>query len=127
MFSDTKGEIFTLTGRFLCLQRHHLKLVLTGGLSSAPDPGALRWSFSLLGAYVFLRYRHKFRTTRQELPWLITYGLVGFLAVQTFYFIAITRMHVSIGLIIDYSANLDCFVDTLCYEKVCSSTDVDCD
>ena len=61
-------------------------------------------AFLFLGTYVFLRYRHKFRTTRQELPWLITYGLVGFLAVQTFYFIAITRMHVSIGLIIEFTA-----------------------
>lgn len=106
MFAKFKGEIFTLTGAILFAFNGIIsKLILTGGLSSLRlTQVRCGGAFLILATYVFFRYRHKFRTTKQELPWLIVYGLVGFLAVQTFYFIAITRMHVSIGLIMEFTA-----------------------
>ena len=58
----------------------------------------------ILIAYVFLRYREKLRITRQEIPHLAAYGIVGFLAVQAFYFVSIARLHVSIALIIEFTA-----------------------
>ena len=106
MWSRRKGEILALTGAVgFAFNGVVSKLLLTSGLSS-PRLTQVRCggAFLLLGAYVFLRYKHKFRTNKSELPWLIAYGLVGFLAVQIFYFIAITRMHVSIGLIIEFTA-----------------------
>ena len=61
-------------------------------------------AFIILGSYIFLRYREKLRTTKAELPHLAIYGVVGFLAVQALYFVAITRLHVSIGLIMEFTA-----------------------
>ena len=61
-------------------------------------------AFIILGVYIFFRYREKLRTTRAELPHLAIYGIVGFLAVQALYFVAITRLHVSIALILEFTA-----------------------
>lgn len=106
MFAKFKGEIFTLTGAvFFAFNGIIAKLVLTGGLSSLRlTQVRCGGAFVFLGGYVLLRYRHKFRTTKAELPSLIIYGLVGFLAVQALYFVAITRLHVSIGLIMEFTA-----------------------
>lgn len=106
MWSTRKGEILALTGAIgFAFNGVIAKLVLTSGLSSLRlTQVRCGGAFLILGTYVLLRYRHKLRVTRAELPWLITYGLVGFLAVQVLYFIAITRMHVSIGLIIEFTA-----------------------
>ena len=61
-------------------------------------------AFIILLTYVFLRYREKLRTTKAELPHLAIYGVVGFLAVQALYFVAISRLHVSIALIMEFTA-----------------------
>ena len=61
-------------------------------------------AFIILLTYVFLRYREKLRVTRAELPLLAIYGVVGFLAVQALYFVAIARLHVSIALIMEFTA-----------------------
>jgi len=106
MWATRKGEILALTGAVgFAFNGVISKLVLTSGLSSLRlTQIRCGGAFLILATYVFLRYRHKFRTTKEELPWLIAYGLVGVLAVQLFYFIAITRMHVSIALIIEFTA-----------------------
>ena len=106
MFSRYKGEILALTGAVgFAFNGVVAKLVLTSGLSSLRlTQVRCGGAFLILGTYVLLRYRHKLHITKKELPWLIAYGLVGFLAVQVLYFIAITRMHVSIGLIIEFTA-----------------------
>ncbi|MBF8253241.1 MAG: EamA-like transporter family protein [Actinobacteria bacterium] len=61
-------------------------------------------AFIILLTYVFFRYREKLRTTRADLPHLAIYGVVGFLAVQALYFVAISRLHVSIALIMEFTA-----------------------
>lgn len=61
-------------------------------------------AFIILMTYIFFRYREKLRTTKAELPHLAIYGIVGFLAVQALYFVAITRLHVSIALILEFTA-----------------------
>ncbi|MFZ4107528.1 MAG: DMT family transporter [Candidatus Planktophila sp.] len=106
MWSTRKGEILALTGAVaFAFNGIVAKLLLTSGLSSMRlTQVRCGGAFLILGAYVFLRYRDKLRTTKQELPWLAAYGLIGFMAVQAFYFVAITRMHVSIGLIIEFTA-----------------------
>ena len=106
MWATRKGEILALAGALgFGFNGIISKLLLTSGLSSLRlTQVRCGGAFLFLGTYVFLRYRHKFRTTKAELPWLIAYGLVGFLAVQVFYFIAITRMHVSIGLLLEFTA-----------------------
>ena len=81
------------------------KLVLTSGfspwrLTQARCTGA----FLILLIYVLLRRGTKLKTSKIELPWLVVYGIIGFAAVQVGYFIAITRMQVSIALIIEFTA-----------------------
>jgi len=106
VFTKYKGEILTLTGAFLFSFNGIIsKLVLTSGLSSMRlTQIRCGGAFIILGVYIFFRYREKLRTTRQELPHLAIYGIVGFLAVQALYFVAITRLHVSIALILEFTA-----------------------
>ena len=81
------------------------KLVLEGGLS----PWRLTQvrctgAFLILLLFVLIRNRDSLRATRDELPWLAAYGVIGFAAVQVGYFIAIARMPISIALIIEFTA-----------------------
>jgi len=101
-----KGEILTLLGAvFFSFNGIVAKLILTDGVSSMRlTQVRCGGAFIILGSYMFLRYREKLRTTKAELPHLAVYGVVGFLAVQALYFVAITRLHVSIGLIMEFTA-----------------------
>lgn len=106
MFTKFKGEILTLTGAlFFSFNGIVAKLVLASGLSTMRlTQVRCGGAFIILLTYVFLRYREKLRTTRAELPHLAIYGVVGFLAVQALYFVAISRLHVSIALIMEFTA-----------------------
>lgn len=106
MFTKFKGEILTLTGAlFFAFNGIIAKLVLASGLSPMRlTQVRCGGAFIILLTYVFLRYREKLRTTRAELPHLAIYGVVGFLAVQALYFVAISRLHVSIALIMEFTA-----------------------
>ena len=106
MLAKYKGEILTLLGAvFFSFNGIVAKLILTDGVSSMRlTQVRCSGAFIILGSYIFLRYREKLRTTRAELPHLAVYGVVGFLAVQALYFVAITRLHVSIGLIMEFTA-----------------------
>ena len=81
------------------------KLVLESGfspwrLTQARCTGA----FLILFIATLLKNRASLKTTKAELPWLAIYGIVGFAAVQSLYFVAISRMHVSTALIIEFTA-----------------------
>jgi threonine/homoserine efflux transporter RhtA len=51
---------------------------------------------------IFKRSALKFEL--KALPEMLIYGIVGYAGVQAFYFIAIVRMPVSVGLIIEFTA-----------------------
>ena len=106
MFTRYKGEILTLLGAvFFSFNGVVAKLVLTSGLSSMRlTQVRCGGAFIFLGLYMLLRHRHKLKATKAELPHHFAYGIVGFLAVQALYFVAITRLHVSIGLILEFTA-----------------------
>ena len=81
------------------------KLVLTSGLSAwRLTQVRCTGAFLILLIYVLIRKGASLKTSRTELPWLAVYGVIGFAAVQVGYFIAIARMHVSIALIIEFTA-----------------------
>jgi drug/metabolite transporter (DMT)-like permease len=81
------------------------KLVLISGLSAwRLTQVRCTGAFLILLVYVVLRGGTTLKTSKAELPWLAAYGVIGFAAVQLGYFIAITRMHVSIALIIEFTA-----------------------
>jgi drug/metabolite transporter (DMT)-like permease len=81
------------------------KLVLEAGLSTwrltqIRTSGA----FLIIFLVVLSRKAKELRTNRSELPLLLAFGLIGIVGVQVFYFIAIARLHVSIALIIEFTA-----------------------
>jgi len=81
------------------------KLVLESGLSAwRLTQVRCTGAFLILLLYVTWRNGSRLKPTRAELPWLAAYGIVGFALVQVGYFIAISRMHVSIALIIEFTA-----------------------
>ena len=106
MFTKYKGEILTLLGAvFFSFNGIVAKLVLTSGLSSMRlTQVRCGGAFLILATYIFLRNREKLRVTRAELPQLALYGVIGFFAVQALYFVAIARLHVSIALIMEFTA-----------------------
>ena len=81
------------------------KLVLEAGLSpwrmaEVRSTGA----FAAFFIYLALFKRSALRFDLKALPEMLVYGIVGYAGVQAFYFVAILRMPVSVGLIIEFTA-----------------------
>ena len=106
MLKNVRAEAFVVFGSLaFAFNGIIAKLVLTSGLSA--------WRLTQLrctGAFIFLllfvlaRKGSSLRTTKKELPWLVAYGIIGFALVQFGYFVAISRLHVSVALIIEFTA-----------------------
>ena len=103
---NRKGEIaliiaalsFSINGIFS-------KLVLESGLS-AFRLAEVRSTGAFLAFFIYLLIfkRSALRFDIKALPEMLIYGIVGYAGVQAFYFVAITRMPVSVGLIIEFTA-----------------------
>jgi drug/metabolite transporter (DMT)-like permease len=81
------------------------KLVLEAGLSAwrlAEIRSTGAFTFFLIYALLFKRSAFKFEL--RALPEMMVYGIIGYACVQAFYFVAILRMPVSVGLIIEFTA-----------------------
>jgi drug/metabolite transporter (DMT)-like permease len=61
-------------------------------------------TFIILAAYIAWRAPKTLRITRREVPRLAALGAIGIAAVNGAYFLAISRMHVSIALLIEFTA-----------------------
>ena len=59
---------------------------------------------SILALYLLAKAPKKLRITRAEIPRLAAMGALGIAAVNGTYFLAISRMHVSIALLIEFTA-----------------------
>jgi hypothetical protein len=106
MLQKHRGELFLLAGALLFSFNGIVsKLVLTSSLS-ALNLAQVRstGAFIILFLLIFFRSREKLRVTRKELPRLAFFGVIGIAAVQFLYFMAISRMHVSFALIIEFTA-----------------------
>jgi drug/metabolite transporter (DMT)-like permease len=83
------------------------KLLIQGGFD-APRLTALRAGGAFLGLLVLILVNRpgisRLRTTRRELPKLISFGLTGFFLVPMLYFVAISRLPVGIGLLFEFTA-----------------------
>ncbi len=67
----------------------------------------IRTTGSLLALLIYLGVKgrlHLLRPAPGELPLLIVFGVIGIAAVQSFYFFSILKLHVSIALIIEFTA-----------------------
>ena len=81
------------------------KLVLEAGLSpwrlaEVRSTGA----FTFFLIYLLLFKRSALKFDLKALPEMLIYGIIGYAGVQAFYFVAILRMPVSVGLIIEFTA-----------------------
>lgn len=106
MLQKHRGELFLLAGALLFSFNGIVsKLVLTSSLS-ALNLAQVRstGAFIILFLLIFFRSREKLRVTKRELPQLAFFGVIGIAAVQFLYFMAISRMHVSFALIIEFTA-----------------------
>jgi drug/metabolite transporter (DMT)-like permease len=81
------------------------KLVLEAGLSPL-RLAEIRSTGAFLAFFVYLLLfkRSALKFDLKALPEMLIYGIVGYAGVQAFYFIAIVRMPVSVGLIIEFTA-----------------------
>jgi drug/metabolite transporter (DMT)-like permease len=61
-------------------------------------------TFIILAAYIAWRAPKTLRITKREVPRLAALGAIGIAAVNGAYFLAISRMHVSIALLIEFTA-----------------------
>ena len=106
MFTRHKGEVLLVIGAIaFAFNGIVAKIVMQAGLSEwrmvqIRTGGA----FLFLLTYVLLTNAKSLKVTKKELPLLITYSLFGFAIVQFGYFIAISRMNISMALIIEFTA-----------------------
>ncbi len=106
MVKRFKGEILLSLGAlFFAFNGVVAKWVLESGVN------ALRMTqVRSTGAFIFLFFitlaqrGSSLKATRKELPTLIFFGIFGFAAVQGFYLYSIARLHVSVALIIEFTA-----------------------
>lgn len=61
-------------------------------------------AFVVLALYLLIRRPSALRMPLRQLPYLIVYGIAGFAAVQVFYFLAIGRLPVGVGLLFEFTA-----------------------
>jgi drug/metabolite transporter (DMT)-like permease len=101
-----RGEIYLFLGAlFFSFNGIISKIVLIDGLSAwrltqIRTGGA----FLLLFTFNIIFRRHELKATRQEIPWLIAFGVIGVALVQAFYFVAIERLYVGVALLIEFTA-----------------------
>src|SRR6187399_3362849 len=82
------------------------KVILTNGGISSLRLTELRATGAFLGlaAFVLVTTPGRLRVTRDELPLLVFYGIVGFALVQWLYLVAIERLPIGIGLLLEFTA-----------------------
>jgi drug/metabolite transporter (DMT)-like permease len=82
------------------------KIILTEGDISNLRLTELRATGAFLGlaAFVLATAPGRLRVVRDELPLLVFYGIVGFALVQWLYLVAIERLPIGIGLLLEFTA-----------------------
>ena len=100
------GEILVISSAFFFATTGVIaKLIIAGGISPVRLT-QIRTTGVFLALLLFLAItnRESLKVTRKELPNLILMGIIGIAGVQAFYFFAVTRMPVSITLVIEFTA-----------------------
>ena len=100
------GELLVISSAFFFASTGVLaKLIIAGGISPVRLTQIRTTGvFIALLLFVLITNRQALRVTRKELPNLLMMGLFGIAGVQAFYFFAVTRMPVSITLVIEFTA-----------------------
>jgi len=100
------GEILVVSSAFFFATTGVIaKLIIAGGISPVRLTQIRTTGvFLALLLFMLITNRQALRVTRKELPNLFMMGLFGIAGVQAFYFFAVTRMPVSITLVIEFTA-----------------------
>lgn len=100
------GEILVISSAFFFATTGVMaKLIIAGGISPVRLTQIRTTGvFVALLIFLLLTNRQSLRITRKELPNLALMGIIGIAGVQAFYFFAVTRMPVSITLVIEFTA-----------------------
>ncbi len=106
MFTKYRSEFaLALGASFFAFNGVISKLVLEGGLSAYRlTEIRATGGFLAIITYLLIRAPKSLLAKKKELPALIAFGLFGVAAVQIFYFISISKLHVSIALIIEFTS-----------------------
>lgn len=99
------GLVFLAAGLF-AVNGTVSKLVLTNGLSSLRLVEIRSIAAALLFALIALRRPASLRIGRREAAFIAVYGIVGLAMTQWLYFVSISRMPVSISLLVEFTAPL---------------------
>jgi drug/metabolite transporter (DMT)-like permease len=106
MFEKQRHELYLILGAFLfAVNGIPAKLVLADTLSSLRLTQIRTFGgFLILLIWLLIRDPKSLRITKKEIPWLIAFGLIGFAGVNTFYFLSIHKLKVSIALLIEFTS-----------------------
>jgi drug/metabolite transporter (DMT)-like permease len=106
VFTRLRGEIYLFLGAFLFAFNGIISKIVLLDEISAWRLTQIRTggAFIILFTFFIIFRRKELKPTKQELPWLILFGVVGVTLVQAFYFVAIERMYVGIALLIEFTA-----------------------
>jgi drug/metabolite transporter (DMT)-like permease len=106
VFTRLRGEIYLFLGAFLFAFNGIISKIVLLDEISAWRLTQIRTggAFVILFTFFIIFRRKELKPTKQELPWLILFGVVGVTLVQAFYFVAIERMYVGIALLIEFTA-----------------------
>ena len=101
-----KGELLLFASAFLfAASGIPAKLLLAQDLSAFRLTQVRCFgAFVLLVTFLLIRNRRSLLITKKEIPFLLAYGIIGFALVQSAYFFAISRMELSIALVIEFTA-----------------------
>ena len=106
MFKARKSEILLTIAAVLFASNGIASKLLLNDYISAWRLAQVRSisTFFILAAYIAWRAPKTLRLTKREIPRLAALGTIGIAAVNGAYFLAISRMHVSIALLIEFTA-----------------------
>ena len=106
MFEKQRHELYLILGAFFfAVNGIPAKLVLDGTLSSLRlTQIRTLGGFLILLIWLLIRNPKSLKVKRNEIPYLIAFGLIGFAGVNTFYFLSIHKLKVSIALLIEFTS-----------------------
>ena len=106
MFEKQRHELYLILGAFLfAVNGIPAKLVLGSALDSLRlTQIRTLGGFLILLIWLLIRDPASLKVSKKEIPLLIAFGLIGFAGVNTFYFLSIHRLKVSIALLIEFTS-----------------------
>jgi drug/metabolite transporter (DMT)-like permease len=106
VFAKQRHELYLILGAFFfAVNGIPAKLVLDGTLSSLRlTQIRTLGGFAILLIWLLIRDPKSLKVKLNEIPYLIAFGLIGFAGVNTFYFLSIHKLKVSIALLIEFTS-----------------------